>query len=63
MQMLSETHSCMLRLKSSPEEDAIRTQPGAGDMHILYVLFLLLFFLFLNFLEKYADNSTAFQIV
>ncbi|XP_030934042.1 uncharacterized protein LOC115959685 isoform X1 [Quercus lobata] len=36
MQMLSETYSCLLRLKSSPEEDSIRTQPGAGDMHIFF---------------------------
>ncbi len=61
--MSSETYSCLLRLKSSPEEDAIRMQPGAGDTHVLYVLSLLLFFLFINLLEKGIDNSTAFQIV
>jgi hypothetical protein len=63
LQMLSETYSCLLRLKSSPEDDAIRMQPGSGDTHVLYVLFLCLFFVFLNFLEKETDNSTAFQIV
>lgn len=40
LQMPSETYSCLIRLKSLPEEDAIRMQPGSGDTHVLYVLFL-----------------------
>jgi hypothetical protein len=33
---VQETYSCLLRLKSSPEEDAIRMQPGAGDTHVFF---------------------------
>ncbi|KAB1203895.1 hypothetical protein CJ030_MR8G020764 [Morella rubra] len=34
--MSSETYSCLLRLKSSPEDDAIRMQPGSGDTHVFF---------------------------
>ncbi|RVW65321.1 hypothetical protein CK203_058146 [Vitis vinifera] len=36
LQMLSETYSCMLRLKSSAEEDAIRMLPGSGETHVFF---------------------------
>ncbi|KAH9690466.1 Pesticidal crystal cry8Ba protein [Citrus sinensis] len=35
--MSIETYTCMLRLKSSTEQDAIRMQPGSGETHVLYV--------------------------
>lgn len=50
--MSSETYSCLLRLKSSPDDDAIRMQPGSSDTHVLYVLFPDLFYVFLNLLEN-----------
>ncbi|XAR48510.1 hypothetical protein NMG60_11031358 [Bertholletia excelsa] len=31
-----ETYSCLLRLKSSNEEDAIRMQPGSGENHVFF---------------------------
>ncbi|XP_022768422.1 uncharacterized protein LOC111312441 isoform X1 [Durio zibethinus] len=31
-----ETYSCMLRLKSSTEEDGIRLQPGSGETHVFF---------------------------
>jgi hypothetical protein len=34
---VQETYSCSLRLKSSPEDDQIKTQPGSGETFILYV--------------------------
>ncbi|KAG2698798.1 hypothetical protein I3760_07G165000 [Carya illinoinensis] len=33
---VQETYSCLIRLKSLPEEDAIRMQPGAGDTHVFF---------------------------
>ncbi|XP_074304597.1 uncharacterized protein LOC141639345 [Silene latifolia] len=33
---VQETHSCLLRLKSSPEEDAVRMQPGSGETHVFF---------------------------
>ncbi|KAJ4845923.1 hypothetical protein Tsubulata_008403 [Turnera subulata] len=32
----SETYSCLLRLKSAAEEDAIRLQPGSGEAHLFF---------------------------
>uniref|UniRef100_A0A5B6Z999 Pesticidal crystal cry8Ba protein n=1 Tax=Davidia involucrata TaxID=16924 RepID=A0A5B6Z999_DAVIN len=33
-EVVQETYSCLLRLKSSSEEDAIRMQPGSGETHV-----------------------------
>ncbi|KAK9758272.1 hypothetical protein RND81_01G219800 [Saponaria officinalis] len=33
---VQETHTCLLRLKSSPEEDAVRMQPGSGETHVFF---------------------------
>ncbi|KAK1277239.1 hypothetical protein QJS04_geneDACA019628 [Acorus gramineus] len=33
---VQETYSCLLRLKSSPEEDAVRMQPGSGETHVFF---------------------------
>ncbi|KAF5456023.1 hypothetical protein F2P56_025539 [Juglans regia] len=33
---VQETYSCLIRLKSLPEEDAIRMQPGSGDTHLFF---------------------------
>lgn len=35
-EVVQETHSCFLRLKSSAEEDAIRLQPGSGETHVFF---------------------------
>ncbi|XP_059631017.1 uncharacterized protein LOC132273926, partial [Cornus florida] len=35
-EVVQETHSCLLRLKSSSEEDAIRMQPGSGETHLFF---------------------------
>lgn len=32
---IAETFSCLLRLKSAPEEEAVRMHPGSGDSHVL----------------------------
>ncbi|GAB2244728.1 hypothetical protein Droror1_Dr00000221 [Drosera rotundifolia] len=31
---VQELYSCLLRLKSSPEEEAVRLQPGSGETHV-----------------------------
>ncbi|KAI3462116.1 hypothetical protein Pfo_018779 [Paulownia fortunei] len=31
---VQESYSCLLRLKSSPEEDAVRMQPGSGETRV-----------------------------
>ncbi|XP_062011137.1 uncharacterized protein LOC133727557 [Rosa rugosa] len=31
-----ETYSCFLRLRSSPEEDAVRMQPGSSEAHFFF---------------------------
>ncbi|KAG8373426.1 hypothetical protein BUALT_Bualt11G0023000 [Buddleja alternifolia] len=31
---ITESYSCLLRLKSSPEEDAVRMQPGSGETRV-----------------------------
>ncbi|XP_057973118.1 uncharacterized protein LOC131161393 isoform X2 [Malania oleifera] len=33
---MQETYSCLLRLKSSAVEDAIRMQPGSGETHVFF---------------------------
>lgn len=33
---VQETYSCLLRLKSSSEEDAIRMQPGSSETHMFF---------------------------
>ncbi|KAG6699142.1 hypothetical protein I3842_08G055200 [Carya illinoinensis] len=33
---VQETYSCLLRLKSSPDDDAIRMQPGSSDTHVFF---------------------------
>ncbi|KAK4801662.1 hypothetical protein SAY86_022149 [Trapa natans] len=35
-EVMQETYSCSLRLKSSAEEDAVRMQPGSGEAHIFF---------------------------
>uniref|UniRef100_A0A5B6ZKD2 Pesticidal crystal cry8Ba protein n=1 Tax=Davidia involucrata TaxID=16924 RepID=A0A5B6ZKD2_DAVIN len=35
-EVVQETYSCLLRLKSSTEEDAIRMQPGSGETHLFF---------------------------
>ncbi|WCJ24715.1 hypothetical protein M5689_006651 [Euphorbia peplus] len=35
-EVVQETYSCLLRLKSSAEEDAIRMQPGSGESHMFF---------------------------
>jgi hypothetical protein len=32
----SETYSCQLRLKSSPEDDVVPMQPGSGETHVFF---------------------------
>ncbi|KAF8411383.1 hypothetical protein HHK36_003932 [Tetracentron sinense] len=34
--VVQETYSCLLRLKSSTEEDAVRMQPGSGETHVFF---------------------------
>lgn len=33
-EVVQESYSCLLRLKSSPEEDQVRMQPGSGEAHV-----------------------------
>ncbi|GAB4844919.1 hypothetical protein Ancab_038311 [Ancistrocladus abbreviatus] len=33
---MQESYYCLLRLKSSPEEDAVRMQPGSGETHVFF---------------------------
>ncbi|KAG6397519.1 hypothetical protein SASPL_143688 [Salvia splendens] len=33
-ELVQESYSCLLRLKSSPEEDALRMQPGSGETRV-----------------------------
>lgn len=33
---VQETYSCLLRLKSSSEDDTIRMQPGSGESHVFF---------------------------
>ncbi|XP_057470363.1 uncharacterized protein LOC130759232 [Actinidia eriantha] len=33
-EVIQETYSCLLRLKSSSEDDTIRMQPGSGETHV-----------------------------
>ncbi|XP_052190271.1 uncharacterized protein LOC127799978 isoform X2 [Diospyros lotus] len=35
-EVVQETYSCLLRLKSSSEEDAIRMHPGSGETHVFF---------------------------
>lgn len=35
-EVVQETYSCSLRLKSSAEEDAIKLQPGSGETHVFF---------------------------
>ncbi|KAJ7958937.1 Pesticidal crystal cry8Ba protein [Quillaja saponaria] len=35
-EVVQETYSCLLRLKSSAEEDAIKMQPGSGETHLFF---------------------------
>ncbi|KAI6687867.1 hypothetical protein NL676_024695 [Syzygium grande] len=35
-EVVQETYSCLLRLKSTSEEDAIRLQPGSGESHVFF---------------------------
>ncbi|XP_077213565.1 pesticidal crystal cry8Ba protein [Tasmannia lanceolata] len=34
--IVQETYSCLLRLKSSTEEDAVRMQPGSSETHVFF---------------------------
>ncbi|KAL5992642.1 hypothetical protein ACLOJK_013561 [Asimina triloba] len=33
---VQETYSCMLKMKSSIEEDAVKMQPGSGETHVFF---------------------------
>ncbi|KAM1203766.1 hypothetical protein ACFX13_020079 [Malus domestica] len=35
-EVVHETYSCLLRLKSSTEEDAIKMQPGSSETHVFF---------------------------
>ncbi|KAL2907285.1 Ankyrin repeat domain-containing protein 50 [Bienertia sinuspersici] len=35
-QVVQETYFCLVRLKSSSDEDAVRMQPGSGETHIFF---------------------------
>ncbi|XP_068642978.1 uncharacterized protein [Aristolochia californica] len=35
-EIVQETYSCQLRLKSSPEEDTVKMQPGSGETHLFF---------------------------
>ncbi|CAI0467807.1 unnamed protein product [Linum tenue] len=35
-EVVQETYSCLLRLKSSADEDAIKMQPGSGETHVFF---------------------------
>ncbi|CAI0447970.1 unnamed protein product [Linum tenue] len=35
-EVVQETHSCLLRLKSASDEDAIKMQPGSGETHVFF---------------------------
>ncbi|CAN1340875.1 hypothetical protein LINPERPRIM_LOCUS39003 [Linum perenne] len=35
-EVVQETYSCLLRLKSSAEEDVIKMQPGSGETHVFF---------------------------
>ncbi|XP_031388019.1 uncharacterized protein LOC116201048 [Punica granatum] len=35
-EVMQETYACLLRLKSTSEEDAVRMQPGSGEAHIFF---------------------------
>lgn len=47
--LIAESYSCLLRLKSLAEEDALRVQPGSGEARVLYVHSLLSVFGFAEF--------------
>ncbi|GAV59244.1 hypothetical protein CFOL_v3_02775 [Cephalotus follicularis] len=35
-EVVQETYICLLRVKSSPEEDVVRMQPGSGESHVFF---------------------------
>ncbi|KAL5558530.1 hypothetical protein UlMin_034741 [Ulmus minor] len=35
-EVVQETYSCLLKLKSSTEEDGIKMQPGSGETHVFF---------------------------
>lgn len=35
-EIVQETYSCMLRLKSSTEDNAVKMQPGSGETHVFF---------------------------
>ncbi|XP_074308502.1 uncharacterized protein LOC141643306 isoform X1 [Silene latifolia] len=35
-EVVQEAYSCLIRLKSSSDEDAVRMQPGSGETHIFF---------------------------
>ncbi|XP_042449618.1 uncharacterized protein LOC122034435 [Zingiber officinale] len=35
-EVMEETYSCQLKLKSSPEDDCVKMQPGSGDTHVFF---------------------------
>ncbi|KAG9450790.1 hypothetical protein H6P81_010755 [Aristolochia fimbriata] len=35
-EIVQESYSCQLRLKSSPEEDSVKMQPGSGETHLFF---------------------------
>ncbi|XP_048233125.1 uncharacterized protein LOC8267056 isoform X2 [Ricinus communis] len=35
-EVVQETHTCSLRLKSSSEDDSVRMQPGSGETHMFF---------------------------
>lgn len=35
-EVVQETYTCLLRLKSSSEEDSVRMQPGSGETHMFF---------------------------
>ncbi|CAI0419907.1 unnamed protein product [Linum tenue] len=35
-EVVHETYTCLMRLKSSDEEDSVRMQPGSGETHVFF---------------------------
>lgn len=59
--MFSETYSCILRLKSSAEEDVVKMQPGSGETHVLYDLLTPFHpFMILKLLQIVIENFYSF---
>lgn len=66
--VVSETYSCLLRLKSLTEEGAVKMQPGSGESHLLYVKYFLAFgfqsiLIFFVFIVPFSYLTRCFAFI